>query len=123
MLEHYRAEGVESFLVNAHGSNTNDPALDRIRQITGEFEQDRGRQGPRETGSGTARGLERPWLSGGGMLRRGASLQMGGGNYRAARKASGILQRAPRSAVAGERKVTRVCARSRWANRRHRFPF
>ncbi len=37
MLEHYRAQGVESFLVNAHVSNTGDPALDRIRQITAEF--------------------------------------------------------------------------------------
>jgi hypothetical protein len=37
MLEHYRAQGVESFLVNAHASDTNDPALDRIRQITNEF--------------------------------------------------------------------------------------
>jgi hypothetical protein len=37
MLEHYRAQGVESFLVNAHVSSENDPVLDRIRQITSEF--------------------------------------------------------------------------------------
>jgi hypothetical protein len=37
MLKHYQAQGVESFLVNAHVSDANDPALDRIRQITNEF--------------------------------------------------------------------------------------